>query len=138
MTRPTYPQPYEDADNRPFLEGWREGKLFIQRCVACCHLFHYPRPFCPACFSPDIEWIESAGTGTLVSYSLVHRPNVPAFSAETPIILGEIMLDEGPTMLARVLDHEHRCLGTNARVQLVHRDTGRRYPLPIFEPAKIP
>ena len=30
-TQPSYPQPYEDADNAPFLAAWRKGMLVLPR-----------------------------------------------------------------------------------------------------------
>lgn len=128
-----YPQPQEDADNRYYIRGWREGKLFIQQCRACGHRFHYPRPFCPDCFAAEVEWIAASGKGKIVSFSLVHRPNDLAFSEETPIILCEIELAEGPTMLARLLVTEATQAIPDAAVRLLKHDGACRYPLPIFE-----
>lgn len=127
-----YPQPRVDADNRAYLDGWASGRLMIQRCRACGAAFHYPRPCCPACFAADPEWAEASGQGRVVTFSRVWRPNDSAFNDETPILLCEIALDEGPTMLARVLAGDGAQVEIGSRVALSADELGRRYPLPIF------
>lgn len=131
-----YPQPRADDDNRAYLDGWRAGRLMLQRCRACGHVFHYPRPACPACFAADLEWFEAKGSGTIVSFSLITRPNDPAFNGETPIVLCEITLAEKATMLARVLTADPSAVAAGARVALLRGDACKRYPLPIFELAR--
>jgi hypothetical protein len=61
------------------------------------------------------------------------RPNHPAFNDEVPIVLAEIMLEEGVSMLARIIDGVP---GTGVAVVLANdRQSVLRYPLPIFRPA---
>ncbi len=90
-------------EGQPFLDGWREGRLTLPRCTDCTRLFFYPRAACPHCWSDAIEWVTASGGGTVVSYSLVHRPNDESFFDEVPIVLVELALDEDVTILARVL-----------------------------------
>lgn len=127
-----YPQPIETIDNAPYLQGWRSGRLLLQYCDSCqCHIF-YPRVMCPHCWNDRLIWKEATGKGKVVSYSLIHRPNHPAFNDEVPIALAEIELDEGVSMLARVLQSAPH---TGMRVQLFNdAETTGRYPLPVFKP----
>lgn len=128
-----YPQPVEDSDNAPYLQGWREGRLMLQQCTSCRATIFYPRSICPDCWSSDLVWFESSGRGELISYSLIMRPNHPAFNDEVPIVLAEIMLEEGVSMLARIIDGVP---GTGVAVVLANdRQSVLRYPLPIFRPA---
>ena len=89
-----YPQPYADADNRPLIEGWRAGQLVLQVCGGCGRTVFYPRPACPYCWSAELSWKAASGRGSIVSFSLVNRPNDPAFFPEVPIILAEIRIEE--------------------------------------------
>jgi uncharacterized OB-fold protein len=98
-----YPRPREDLDNRKLLQGWREGRLLLQRCRGCGRAIFYSRPLCPHCWSTELAWEQASGRGKVVSFSLVHRPNDPAFFAEAPIILAEIMFEEKVTMIGRVI-----------------------------------
>lgn len=127
-----YPCSVEDADNRPFLEAWRGGVLFVQYCRGCGRSIFYPRPVCPHCWSDDLEWRRSAGLGEIVSFSTIYRPNHEAFSSEIPIVLAEIRLSEGAMLLARVLG-DHEVVRSGAQVELVtDQRQGWRLPLPAF------
>lgn len=132
MTTPSYPTPRADADNAAFLAGWREGRLVIQSCAACGKAFFYPRPFCPHCWSDQIENRQASGRGRIVSYSLVHRPNDPAFNDEVPIALVEVELAEGATLIARVVDARPEDIRSGRAVALPPPEIRVRYPLPVF------
>lgn len=132
MSQINYPQPREDEDNAPFLAGWREGRLLLQRSREGGPLFFYPRPICPYTGSPDLIWTEVTGRGRIVSFSIVHRPNHPSFNEEVPIILAEIALDEGGALLGRVICSDVSLIKTGAALELLPTEEGLRYPLPAF------
>ncbi|WID98627.1 OB-fold domain-containing protein [Bosea vestrisii] len=127
-----YPQPYEDEDNAPFLAGWREGRLLLQQSRDGGPLFFYPRPICPYTGSADLVWTEVTGRGRIVSFSLITRPNHPSFNEEVPIILAEIALDEGASLLGRIIGADAASITSGARLELLPPDEARRYPLPAF------
>ncbi len=120
--KPVYPQPRQDADNAAFLQGWRDGRLLIQRCRACARAVFYPRPMCPHCWSADLAEETASGQGTIASWSAI----------ETPILLAEIALAEGATLLARIVDCPREAIASGAAVILPPRDIAARYPLPVF------
>ncbi|MBN9437350.1 OB-fold domain-containing protein [Bosea sp. (in: a-proteobacteria)] len=127
-----YPQPYEDQDNAPFLTGWREGKLLLQQSRGGGPLFFYPRPICPYTGSTDLVWREVSGRGRIISFSLITRPNHPSFNEEVPIVLAEIELDEGASLLGRIIGADAASIASGARIELLPPDEARRYPLPAF------
>lgn len=127
-----YPHPDETEVNRPFLEGWRRGKLLIQRCADCSMFVFFPRELCPNCWSSDIKWVESNGTGEVVSHSLVYSHVTEPFVSEAPVVLAEIRLTEGLTMLARVLVNLPASITSGMSVELVPLPEASRYPLPTF------
>ena len=124
-----YPRPHEDAENRPMLEAWSRGLLFLQRCTDCGAAASYPRPVCPHCWSDRLEFEQASGQGEIVAWSLVHRPNHESFFAEAPIVLAEIALSEGVNLIARV-ECAPDCVRSGATVGLV--TDPERYPLPTF------
>ena len=126
------PRPYEDDDNRPFLEGWREGRLMLQQSRSGGPFFFYPRPICPYTGSRDLVWRQATGRGKIVSYSLVMRPNHPAFAADVPIVLAEILLEEGASLLARVIESETIRVHSGAAVEILPAAEAVRYSLPAF------
>lgn len=132
MTTPAYPQPREDADNRAFLTAWRNGRLVIQTCSACRKSIFYPRPMCPHCWSTELADVGASGHGTIVSYSVIWRPNDPAFNDEVPILLAEVALAEGASMIARIIDTTPERVRSGLAVTLPPPEVGARYPLPVF------
>ncbi|WP_108660041.1 Zn-ribbon domain-containing OB-fold protein [Acuticoccus kandeliae] len=140
MSDPTlkdYPQPRSHPHNRPLIEGWKEGKLLLQHCGDCGAVVFYPRQFCPDCWSDALEWRQASGRGTVVSYSLVHRPNMPVFLDEVPIVLAEVKLAEGPPMLTRIVHVDAGTVYSGMPVEVVAPDEAARYPLPTFRPATL-
>jgi uncharacterized protein len=127
-----YPRPHEDEDNRPFLEAWREGRLLLQQSRSGGRPFFYPRPICPYTGSSDLVWKEASGRGQIVSFSIVMRPNHPSFNDEVPIILAEIALEEGASLLARVIASDAGSVKSGAGVELMPMPEAARYPLPTF------
>lgn len=128
------PRAYSDADNREFLAAWQTGRLVVQACGECGRRFFYPRPLCPHCWSDHLEWRDLPGDGEIVSFSLVYRPNHSAFIEEVPIVLAEIRVTEGITMLCRVVGATPEGLRAGLPVRLVRSSRATRYPLPTFEP----
>jgi len=130
--RGEYPQPVTDADNRPFLEGWAEGRLMLQTCGGCGRVFFYPRPLCPHCWSDKLAWHAASGRGKVVSFSLIYRPNHPSFFDEVPIILAEVELAEQVPILARIVEVEADAMRLGLEVELLAPRDAPRYPLPTF------
>lgn len=128
-----YPRPLVDADNRAMLEAWREGRLVVQRCAECGRAASYPRPLCPHCWSERLGFEAASGRGRIVAWSLVHRPNHESFFAEAPIVLAEIALPEGTSVIARVLA-EPESVRSGRSVEIVPEP--ERYPLPTFRLAR--
>jgi len=132
-----YPEPRETPANRPFLEAWRdEGALLVQKCNDCDDVYFYPRPFCPACFSADVGWITTSGLGTAMAFTLIHRPNHQSFFDEVPIVLAEVALVEGTSLLARVVGADRTDIHEGATLALVSGVERKRYPLPTFHLAE--
>jgi len=129
-----YPQAQEDGDNRGFLEAWRDGRLAVQVCGACGRSFFYPRPLCPYCWSDRLSWRTLPGNGEVVSFSMIYRPNHPSFLGEVPIVLAEIRVMEGVTLLARIVGTAREVVRTGMQVCLVPKLEAGRYPLPTFQP----
>ena len=132
MTKAAYPVPREDADNAAFLDAWRNGRLLLQSCDTCGKVIFYPRPLCPYCWSDRIVSFEAKGTGRIVSYSLVYRPNDPAFNDDVPIVLAEVELAEGASLIARIVECQPEHVRSGRAVELPALSTRLRYPLPVF------
>ena len=128
----TYPEPHMDADNAPFLEAWGEGRLCFPYCIDCNRVFYYPRAACPHCWSDDLQWRDMQGRGRIVAFSLVYRPNHESFNPEIPIVLAEIALPEGVSLISRVICDDPQTVESGMAVQLIAKPDANRYPLPTF------
>ena len=83
-------QPWTQA----FWEGTREGKLLIQVCRQCQVRIFAPRKRCPQCWSSDLGWIESAGKGTVYTFSTAYSGVEPRFTDELPYTIAYVDLAE--------------------------------------------
>lgn len=115
----------------PFWDGCAEHKLLFQRCRACNAANFNPTYLCRNCTSQDLVWDESAGTGTVFSYTICHRPMTPDFTdIYAPVIVD---LDEGYQMLSDLIDCDTAELAVGMRVQVKFHAVGDRV-LPYFAP----
>jgi uncharacterized OB-fold protein len=132
MTGPT-PQP--TPETLPFWEGAAAGELRVQRCRSCERWYFYPRPFCPNCFSEDVEWKVASGDARLVSYVINYRP-LPPFDPAKPILVALVQLAEGPTMMSNIVGVEPEPAAVRLDMPLRVTFTERgEYKLPVFTPA---
>jgi len=129
---PEYPQPTRTPANAPLLDAWARGELLLQQCEDCGAKVFFPRELCPACWSPRLAWKRSAGTGTIVSWTRIHRHIHAAFTAEAPTLLAEVKLDDGWLMIARILAKDGAAVASGTRVEPVPMPDAARFPLPTF------
>lgn len=116
-----------DPTTQPFWQACREKRLVVQRCGACGHHQFYPRPFCLACESRQVEWAEVSGQGTIYSITTVRVPVDPALPP--PYQVAVIELAEGPRLLSNV---EGLSARIGQAVRLTWRERGALPPLPTF------
>lgn len=85
--------PVVDEASAPYWEGATRHELVLIRCDDCGHLIHYPFARCPECLSAAVSPVAVRGTGTIVSFTITHRPPAPAFADDLPIRLALVELD---------------------------------------------
>lgn len=94
----------------PIIQGFRDGlaagDLLLQKCNSCQQLNMYPRYACPHCQSDDLGWQKAAGTGTLMSVTVLRAGGPEGFEHEIPYALGIVKLDEGVQLLGRMAPDE--------------------------------
>ncbi|MFC5950402.1 Zn-ribbon domain-containing OB-fold protein [Pseudonocardia lutea] len=84
-------RPVPDRDSARWWAAVAEHRLLLQRCTACGHLRLLPRAGCGRCGSFDWTDQEAAGTGTVVSWTVVHRA---VDGRPTPYVVVLVRLDE--------------------------------------------
>jgi uncharacterized OB-fold protein len=75
-----------------------EGQLVVQGCGACGHRTMPPRPMCPSCQSVDRVWEPVTGYASIWSWTVVHPPLLPAFTALAPYAVIVVALDEDASL----------------------------------------
>ena len=119
-THPAETQPYWDAAAR--------GTLLVKRCIDCQRLHHYPRALCPFCLSDRTEWQPVSGQGTLYTYSVMRRVQVP-------YAIAYVRLDEGVTLMTNIIDCDFDQLRIGQPVRVVFVATEGGLAIPMFTPA---
>lgn len=121
-------------ETAPFWEAAGKGQLVLPRCDSCSTVIWYPRLFCPACGSNEISWIDSAGTGTVYSFTIVRKGQGP-FAAAAPYVLAYVELDEGPRVMTNVVGCDPADVSVGQRVSVVFAPTDNGTALARFQPA---
>lgn len=124
-----YDLPEADAFTRAYWDAAEEGRLLVRRCGACGRAHHYPREFCPHCWSEDVRWERASGEAELYTWSVVHRNDLPPFGERTPYVAAVVQLAEGPRMMTEVVD----CAPGSLRAGLA-LEVGFRQGIPVFRP----
>lgn len=103
---PRFDLPEVDAFTRPYWDAAAEGRLLLRRCRAegCGAAHHYPREFCPYCWSEEVGWEPATGRATLYTWSVVHRNDLPPFGDRVPYVAAVVDLAEGPRMMTEIVD----------------------------------
>jgi len=128
------PIPVPNPDNQGFWDACRRGELRLQRCTACGTWRHHPRPLCPTCRSFDYAWAPVSGRGVVHTFTIVHRPTLPAFESHLPYNVIVVRLDEGPFMVSNLVEAPAAALRIGLPVEVVFAPFDDAIALPKFRP----
>lgn len=128
--------PTVEDESRPYWEAAKLGRLLVKRCNACCGVHHYPRPFCPSCWSEDVDWLEVTGRGILYTYSVVFRNDLPPFSEWGPYVPAVVELEEGPRLMTNIVEADPESLSVGMPVEVAFRQLTDEWAAPVFRPAR--
>jgi uncharacterized OB-fold protein len=126
-------RPVIGHDNRVWWDRINAGELPIQRCKQCGTLRHPPRPMCWKCQSLDWENVAASGKGTVYSYVVVHRPEIPGYTY--PLVVAVVELEEGTRIVSNLvgIDPTDVTIGMPVKVSIESVDATLK--LPLFRPA---
>jgi uncharacterized OB-fold protein len=77
-------------------------------------------------------WERCTGRGTVYSYTVMHRAPFPG--ADVPSILVIVELDEGHTMLSRLVECDPAAVAVDTAVEVVFVPQTDAISLPLFRP----
>jgi len=118
----------------PYWDALRQRRFVIQRCRRCRKAVYYPRPWCPHCWSTELDWVRSRGRAKVITYTIVHQPPPEAFASEVPYVLAVAQLEEGPQMMANVIGIEPERMRVGLPVRVVFEDRSSGFRIPQFAP----
>jgi uncharacterized protein len=133
--RPRTDLPTIEEDTRPFWDAAREHRFLIRTCNACGQIHHYPRPFCPSCWSDDLSWTEASGAATLYTWSTVYMNDLPPFNDRLPYIAAVVELAEGPKVMTNIVDCDDKDLRIGMALHVQYRVLDDTIVAPYFAPA---
>ncbi|HWD55643.1 MAG TPA: OB-fold domain-containing protein [Acidimicrobiales bacterium] len=124
--------PRPSARSEPFWQGCRERRLVLPICGDCG--FRALRAFavCPHCNGKSLGWEESAGRGSLYSWTVVWRPPHPSFVV--PYAPAIVALEEGWWFLSAVVGHPSDELREGLALQVEFHPASDEVLLPYFRP----
>lgn len=129
------PPPAVNADSREFWEAARANRLLIKRCDACAKVFFPPSYLCPRCWSDKTSWLDSAGKGTVYSYTIMARAPAPEFAARVPYVVALIDLAEGPRVMANIVGPHALETAVGEQVAVCFEDRSDGWKVPQFQRA---
>ncbi|MBD3010689.1 Zn-ribbon domain-containing OB-fold protein [Streptomyces sp. 5-10] len=138
---PRFDLPEIDAFTRPYWDAAAEGRLLIRRCGGCGRAHHYPREFCPYCWSANVAWEAASGAASLYTWSVVHRNDLPPFGARVPYTAAVVDLAEGPRMMTELIEVPEGGPRVGMRLRVAFRGAGAAEAaegdapvVPVFRP----
>ena len=132
MTRFDLPAPDPSTD-----EWWTaaaDGRLLVKRCRACRRAHHYPRPFCPHCWSDDVDWEPASGRGTVYTFSTVRVNDLPPFAERVPYTVAIVELDEGPRVMTTIVECDPDDVHVGMPVEVTWERQTDEFTLAVFRP----
>ena len=124
-------EPTASVAGEPFWEASREGRFVVPWCTACGEPHWYPREVCPHCLSPDLEWRDASGEGTVHAVSVQPKPGNPLMAGREPYAVALVDLAEGVRMLSEVAGGDPATVAVGDAVQLDWEPLtdGRKLPI---------
>lgn len=135
VEKPRADLPTVEADTRPYWDAAKAGTLLIAECGACGKVHHYPRPFCPFCWSEDVHPREASGRGTLYTYSTVYVNDLHPFKTRLPYVAALVELEEGPRLMTNIEGCEPDDLSVGMPVEVDFRSLTEELDAIVFRPA---
>jgi uncharacterized OB-fold protein len=128
------PRPVKTRDTQFWWDALKEHRLVIQHCTNCGQLRHPPTPSCPNCWSLLWDTVEASGKASLFTYTVVHKPLVPAF--DKPNTVAVVQLEEGTKLVTEIEGIANEDLEIGMPLKLGFLDCDPELTLPVFGPAK--
>lgn len=136
MSAVRFDLPAPDPSTETWWAAAKDGRLLVKRCASCGRVHQYPRPFCPHCWSADVEWEQASGRGVVYTYSTVHVNDLPPFAEKVPYTVAIVELDEGPRVMTNLVDVDGAELRIGMPVEVTFVEQTDEFTLAMFRPVR--
>jgi uncharacterized protein len=127
------PLPAITTADKPFWEAAKKHELAAYRCLNC-GTFYSQVTECLACENPKMAWVKVSGKGEVYTFGIYHQLYHPAFKGELPYNVSWVKLDEGPLIMANIVQCKNEDLRVGMPVTVVFEDVTEEVTLPKFKP----
>jgi uncharacterized protein len=127
------PHPLVTPETKPFWDATAEAQLVLATCRGCDTVLWYPKAFCSACGTFDVEWVEASGRGTIYTFTITRR-GIGSYADAGPYVMAYVELAEGPRLITNIVDCDPETLEIGQEVEVVFHPTGQGAALPRFRP----
>jgi hypothetical protein len=110
-----------------FYKFLAQRKLMAGKCTNCGKIHLPPRPLCDNCFHQQFTWLEIAGTGKLVTYTIIHvAPE--QFQHLAPYAVGIVQLKNGLKLPGRITSATQLRIGMPLTIDFTKCTTAQSWP----------
>lgn len=96
-----------NLNSKEFHQAIAQDVLIGSRCLDCGKVSIPQRQICPRCHSTKVERIETAGRGTLATFTVIYIPPTSmaeaGYNAKNPYCVGIVSLEEGARISAQII-----------------------------------
>jgi uncharacterized OB-fold protein len=129
---PGTPAPVPSLFSAPYWEGCAHEELRYLRCSSCHLAIADAARICWRCHGRGLRWEASGGRGSLYSWTIVWRPQTPAF--QVPYSVAIVQLDEGIFVVSSVIGCTPEDLAEGMELTVEFHPIDARMNLPYFRP----
>lgn len=132
---PRFDLPTIESETQEFWSATQRGALMYAHCTDCGKPHYYPRPFCPFCWSENVNLKQAKGSGTLYTWSTVYSNDLPPFKERLPYVAAIVDLDEGVRLSTNIVQCPIEDLRVGMPVQVVFEERTPEVTVALFKPA---
>jgi uncharacterized OB-fold protein len=126
-----------NKDTEPFWQAAKEGRLAAPQCADCETFRLPPTPFCPACQSASVNWVELSGDASVYSFAVVHGiPGMP----ELMLVAAVVDLPDAPgaRLVSNVVDIAPAAVTIGMPLRVDFSPIANGWMLPVFRAVNPP
>jgi len=130
------PVPAVSRETLPWWQAAAEHRLTVQACTDCGRRQLPPGPICRRCHGRSFGWHQVPGTGTIYTYTIVHRAMIPSLGTRLPYAVIVVQLDDADDarLVSNLVDASPTTITIGMPVEVVWETLSPTLTIPRFRP----